>query len=101
MAPTARAAFGLPALAATALYVMVLPFGILRTMSRTLSENVFIGPRVARFSELIRPDPLVACCTRCNNRRPFESILVHRWHYWPCLPCIDRDRFSCVPCPLT
>jgi hypothetical protein len=43
MAPTARAAFGLPALAATALYVMVFPFGILRTMSRTLSENVFIG----------------------------------------------------------
>ena len=40
---TARAAFGLPALAATALYVMVFPFGILRTMSRTLSENVFTG----------------------------------------------------------
>src|SRR5215472_16201777 len=61
MAPTARAAFGLPALAATALYVRVFPFGILRTMSRTLSENVFAfftfdwNERVA-LARKIRPD---------------------------------------------
>ena len=41
-APTARAAFGLPALAATSLYVIVFPFGIFLTMSRTLSEKLFI-----------------------------------------------------------
>lgn len=52
MAPTARAAFGLPASAATALHVMVFPFGILRTMSRTLSENVFIG-RVLHVSQKV------------------------------------------------
>src|SRR5215468_147818 len=40
-APTARAAFGFPAFEATSSYVIVLPFGILRTISRTLSENVF------------------------------------------------------------
>jgi hypothetical protein len=40
-APTARAAFGFPAFAATALNVIVLPSGIFRTISRTLSENVF------------------------------------------------------------
>src|SRR3989344_3392140 len=42
MAPTARAAFGLPAFVATCLYVSVPPFGMVRTISRTFSAKVFI-----------------------------------------------------------
>jgi len=43
MFPTARYAFERPAAAATCAYVIVDPFGIFRTTSRTRSANGFDG----------------------------------------------------------
>src|SRR3989344_8287174 len=78
-APTARAAFGLPALVATCLYVIVVPFGIFRTTSRTLSAKDFICPGYQssweRAMKRILPDV---------RRKPAVSVLQlrdrHRTH---------------------
>jgi len=43
IAPTARAAFGLPARFATSWYVSVFPSGIFLTIFLTLSANVIAG----------------------------------------------------------
>src|SRR6185436_19161093 len=43
MAPTARAAFALPAFVATCLYVIDPPFGIFRTIAITFSRKVFMS----------------------------------------------------------
>ena len=43
--------------------------------------------------------PSVVCCTRCNIRRPFQSISCRRWRWMPCLRCIDQHRCASAPSP--
>src|SRR3989344_4837835 len=80
MAPTARAAFGFPALVATFLYVIDFPFGIFRTTLKTFSRNVIsltyrspslvfrprrigLGPTSRKLEAFARPSRGI-----CNNR---------------------------------
>src|SRR3989338_10148630 len=81
MAPTARAAFGLPAFVATSLYVIVFPLGILRTTSRTLSANVLLicqACRSATFASCVREASFLLFRGTCSNHNQARQREAHR-----------------------